>query len=123
MPSKKRYLNQSSTMVRRAEDALFSIVAGLSSPFLSKSGVDSQDFSLLLIWDPHFISLGVHEPVLGAGQEKAQSCDWEKLQSRDALESCRPLHCACESLVSETKLPPAAQISCASPTPLCFHNF
>lgn len=32
-------------MVRRAEDALFSIVAGLSSPLLSKSGADSQDFS------------------------------------------------------------------------------
>lgn len=32
MPSKKKYLNHSSIMVRRAEDALFSIVAGLSSP-------------------------------------------------------------------------------------------
>lgn len=68
-------------MAIKAEDALFSIAAGLSSPLLSKSGADSQDFSLLLLWDLHFISLGVHEPDVGAGQENAQSGDWEKLQS------------------------------------------
>lgn len=92
MSSKKKYLNQSFAMVRRAEDTLFNIVAGLSYPLLSKPGAVSQDFSLLF-WDLHVISLGVHEPVLGAGQENAQSCHWEKLQSKGALESCRPFHC------------------------------
>lgn len=46
MSSKKKYLNQTFTMVIKAEDALFSIAAGLSSPLLSKSGAD---FSLLLL--------------------------------------------------------------------------
>lgn len=46
----------------------------------------------------------MHEPVLGAGQKNAQSCDWEKLQREGALESCRPLHSgACEFLFSERK--------------------
>lgn len=89
-------------MVIKAEDALFSIAAGLSFPLLSKSGADSQDFSLLLLWDPHFISLGVHEPDLGAGQENAHLVTGRSCRAK--VESCRHLHCgACESLVSQSK--------------------
>lgn len=43
-----------------------------------------QEFSLL-----HILFHLMHDPVLGAGQENTQSCDWEKLQREGALESCR----------------------------------
>lgn len=101
--SSKKYLNQSFTIVRRVEDALFSAVAGFplpSSPNLELTFRTSVSFCS----ETHISFHLMHEPVLGAGQENAQSCDWEKLQSKGALKSCRPFHGgAFDSLVSESK--------------------
>lgn len=82
MSSKKKYLNQSFTIVRRAEDALFSTVAGLSSPLLSKSGAGIQSPSA---WRPTFYftwcmtqSLGQarRTPSLVTGRSYREKVHW-----------------------------------------------